>query len=75
MLHTLNLSSGGSWRSPLHELIPVGPFRVDVSLPEGVAGRAARLLVPGGRQPTAVARGRVTFEIPRLTRHEVVVID
>jgi hypothetical protein len=74
ILHLVNLTSAGTWRAPVHELVPVGPLRVQVQLPNGAAGRAARLLVAGGEVPAAVRDGWVSFEIPSIADHEVAVL-
>jgi hypothetical protein len=75
ILHVVNLTSAGTWRSPIDELIPVGPFKVQVRLPQGVTGARARLLVAGGAASVQVAGGQVTFEIKSVLDHEVVVIE
>ena len=36
ILHLVNLTSAGTWRQPVHELIPVGPLRAKVKLPGDV---------------------------------------
>lgn len=74
ILHLVNLTSAGSWRSPIHELIPIGPFRVHVRLPSGVSGQGARLLVSRRTVPAARQGDWLTFELARLTDHEVAVI-
>ncbi|SPE62777.1 Glycoside hydrolase family 42 domain protein (fragment) [Verrucomicrobia bacterium] len=45
VLHLVNLTNAGTWRAPVDELIPVGPFRVRVLLPAGAIGKRVRLLV------------------------------
>ncbi|HFB97799.1 MAG TPA: hypothetical protein ENJ62_01545 [Bryobacterales bacterium] len=74
ILHLVNLTSAGTWRSPVHELIPVGPFTVSVRLPEGMSAGGVRLLVAGKDRPAA-RRGRwAVFEVERILDHEVAVI-
>ncbi len=70
ILHLVNLTSAATWRAPMEELIPVGPFKVSVRAKSG----PARMLVSGGTQPVASSRGMVTFEVKSILDHEVVVI-
>jgi hypothetical protein len=37
ILHVVNLISAGTWRAPIDELIPVGPLKIGVKLPEEFA--------------------------------------
>ncbi|WP_219419238.1 alpha-amylase family protein [Pseudonocardia nigra] len=73
VLHMVNLTSAGTWRSPIHELIRVGPFRVQLR-PAEVADASVHLLVAGSDVPAAVENGVVTFEVPAVTDHEVAVV-
>ena len=75
ILHLVNLTSAGTWRSPMDELIPIGPLQVRVRLPAGVQGRNAHRLSSVGRIPTAVKRGWLEFEVRSVADHEVVVIS
>jgi hypothetical protein len=74
VLHLVNLTNTGTWRQPVDELIPVGPIRVSVRLPEGVRGQHARLLVSGWKTSAAKSAGWFCFEIKSILDHEVVVI-
>jgi len=74
ILHLVNLTSTGTWRAPIDELIPVGPLQVRVKLPQGVPGRSARLLVSAGTVSVAARQGLVEFEVKSILDHEVVVI-
>jgi len=74
ILHLVNLTSAGTWRAPIDELIPVGPLQVRVKLPQGALGRSARLLVSAGTVSVAVRQGWVEFEVKSVLDHEVVVI-
>jgi len=75
ILHLVNLTSAGAWRQPVHELIPVGPLRVRVQLPEDVRGRKLRLLVSGQKPAVAVKQGWAAFELRSLLDHEVALIE
>jgi hypothetical protein len=74
ILHLVNLSGAGTWRAPIHELLPVGPVAVELPLRGGASGRSVRLLVAGGEVAGRVADGRVRFELPRIVDHEVAVV-
>jgi len=74
ILHLVNVTSAGTWRSPVHELIPVGPLEVRVRVPEGMGVKSGRLLV-AERDVTTGQKGQwVTFEVPTVSDHEVVVL-
>jgi hypothetical protein len=74
ILHVVNLTSAGTWRQPLHELIRVGPLRIRVKLPESVRGKYARLLVAERTLSPATSKGWAQFEIPSVLDHEVAVV-
>jgi len=73
VLHLVNLTNAGTWRTPVHELIPIGPLRGSVSLPAGGTGEV-QSLVAGGPVAGVVREGWVHFEIESITDHEVLVI-
>ena len=74
ILHLVNLTSAATWRAPLDELIPVGPIRVEIGLPSGVSGRAARLLVADKTVSPALRNGKVEVEVPSILDHECLLI-
>jgi hypothetical protein len=74
ILHLVNLISAGTWRSPIDELIPIGPLEVQVQLPEDVKARSVQRLVSPARIAATVKQGWATFEVKRVLDHEVVVI-
>ncbi|MEJ7770216.1 MAG: Tat pathway signal protein, partial [Chitinophagaceae bacterium] len=75
ILHLVNLTSAGTWRAPLDELISIGPLRVKVKLLPGVVGKNLRLLVAGQKLTGDVSNGWCQFEIKSILDHEVVVIS
>ena len=75
ILHLVNLTSAGAWRAPVEELIPVGPLRAIVRLPDDVRGRTARRLVGGDTRPITMSRGWGIVELPSLLDHEVIVLE
>ena len=74
VLHLVNLTSAATWRSPVDELIPVGPLKVKLRLPHGMSVNALQYLVTGNKKAAAVQDGWVTFEIPSLSDHQVIVV-
>lgn len=74
ILHLVNLTSAGTWRAPIDELIPVGPLRVKIKLPEDVRGQRSELLVSGAKTRCAVEQGWAAFELKSVLDHEVVVV-
>jgi hypothetical protein len=75
ILHVVNLTSEATWRAPVDELIRVGPFRITMPLPSGVARPRARLLVAGTTPSVTVSAGTASLEIPSILDHEVVVLE
>jgi hypothetical protein len=75
IVHLVNLSGAGTWRPPVHEILPAGPFTVDVALRPGVTGQRVRLLVEGRDVNAEVSGNRVRFEAPTVRDHEVIVIS
>ena len=75
ILHLVNLTSAGTWRPPVDELIPVGPFQIRVRLPVGVHPRTMTRLVSGTTRAVAPREGWVEFEVDSVLDHEVVVLE
>jgi hypothetical protein len=75
ILHLVNLTSAGTWRAPVEELIPVGPLRVRIRLPDDVGGRNSRLLVSGEEIPVTTEHGWSRLELKSVLDHEVIVLD
>jgi hypothetical protein len=74
ILHLVNLTSAGTWRQPIHELIPIGPIQVRLRLPQGVKPSPARLLV-ASQKPSVVPEGDwVRVRLDSILDHEVLVI-
>jgi hypothetical protein len=74
VLHLVNLTSAGTWRSPVHELISVGPVKVGIKLPETVSNPKVRGLVSGRTLAAGEREGWCEFEIESILDHEVVII-
>jgi hypothetical protein len=74
LLHLVNLTSAGTWRQPVHELIPVGPIQLQVKLPPKVKARHARLLVAGKTVSASRHAQGCKIEIQSLLDHELIVL-
>lgn len=74
ILHIVNLTSAGTWRAPVHELLPIGPLQVRVRLPADLRPKTTKALVAEQTLPAATQDGWVSFEIKSLLDHEVVVV-
>jgi hypothetical protein len=74
VLHLVNLTSAGTWRAPVEELIRVGPLSVRVRLPAGVRGNRTQFLVSKRSAKAAVKNGWTRFDVPTILDHEVAVI-
>lgn len=75
ILHVINLTNAATWRPPVHELIPLGPFKVSLQLPEDVVAAEAKYLVSGHTAKVSSQNGWVTVEVSSITAHEVLVIS
>jgi len=75
ILHVVNLTSAGTWRAPMHELIPIGPLQIKVRLPPGVQPRMVKTLVSEETKPAAVENGWMRFELKSVLDHEVAVAE
>jgi hypothetical protein len=74
ILHVVNLTNAGTWRSPIEELLPIGPLQVRVRLPEGVTGATVRSLVSERIISARKESGALVFELSSVLDHEVLVI-
>ena len=74
IMHVVNLTSAGTWRQPLDELIPVGPVKVSIKMPDGVKGRGIHLLVSNQKSSCKEEKGWITFNIDSIADHEVIVV-
>jgi hypothetical protein len=75
ILHLVNVTSAGTWRSPIDELIPIGPVQVRIKLSPGVSGRTAKRLVSAGAAAVTVRQGWAELEVKSILDHEVVVVS
>jgi len=74
IVHLVNLTTSGSARGPVEEVIPVGPVTVSLAIPEGFERRTVRLRV--GQQKkisTTIGHGQITLALPKLFEHELII--
>lgn len=74
VMHVVNLTSAATWRAPLEEYIPVGPFNIQVQLPQKVNGRRVELKVLNQRVASHVSKGWVNFTLKSVLDHELIII-
>jgi len=74
ILHLVNLTSEATWRAPLDELIPVGPFTVRVELSRDARPSVARLLVTGKESPVQIDGDSAVVRLESILDHEVIVV-
>ena len=72
VLHLVNLTSAGTWRAPVDELIPVGPLHVSVRMP---AVSSVQMLVSMRPTRAVVRNGWASFDVEKVADHEVAVIN
>jgi len=78
VFHLVNLTSAGTWRAPVEELIPLGPYQISVRVPENFTFARVRSLSgenDGQVIDANVAAGFVHFTLPALVDHQVWVIE
>jgi hypothetical protein len=76
VLHLVNLTSAGTWRTPVEELIPVGPLTVRMKVPEEVTWKRLLLTVSAETvMPVHQQGGWVQFEVKSVLDHEVGVLE
>jgi hypothetical protein len=74
-VHLVNLTNPMMMKGPLREVIPIGPQRARIQLPEGSRVRRVHLLT-AGVSPRVVRAGRVvTVTVPSIDVHEVIALD
>jgi hypothetical protein len=75
VLHLVNLTNPAAFRLYATELYPVGPLRVRVACPPGLAPTRGRRLVAGGEAALRVVDGWAELTLDSLLDHEVLVIE
>lgn len=75
ILHLVNLTSAGTWRAPVDELIPIGPLEVTIRVRQGVRPQTAKLLVAGGPGIVTAHGDWMAMRLPSILDHEVIVLE
>jgi hypothetical protein len=75
ILHVVNLTSAGTWRAPVDELIAIGPLRLRVRLADDVRPKTKKMLVAQRSEGAKIEDGWAVFELGSVLDHEVVVIE
>jgi len=71
----VNLTNSMMMKGPLRELIPVGPQKVKIRLPEGKKPRKVQLLVAATTAAADERGGALYLTVPSVLDHEVIAID
>ena len=74
-VHLVNLTNPMMMKGPLREVIPVGPQRVSVRLPDGTRAKKVQLLTAGKTVDVKTTGQTVVLTVPSIDVHEVVAID
>ena len=74
-VHLVNLTNPMLMKGPIREVIPLGPQRVTIRLPEGLRARAVKLLTAGTEPEVESRGGALSMTVPSIGVHEVVAID
>jgi hypothetical protein len=74
-VHLVNLTNPMMMKGPIRELIPVGPQRVEVRLPEGVKARRVRLLAADASPKIQREGSLLKLTVQSILDHEIVAID
>lgn len=75
ILHMVNLTNPAAWRAPVEDCIPVGPLRVSIRLPAGLAPRRVVATVSRRTLRCWVRAAHVEFQIPTIVDHEMVILE
>jgi hypothetical protein len=78
-IHLVNLSSPDVWKTPVHELIPIGEQSVKLKLPYDKTVSQIKLLVSGKLVSDSIddvhGDHQLSFSVPTIVDHEVAVVE
>jgi hypothetical protein len=74
-VHLVNLTNPMMMKGPLREVIPVGPLRVRVRVPDDLRPAKAHLLTAGKTLQPEIADGIWSMTVPSVDVHEVIAIE
>ena len=73
--HLVNLTNSMMMKGPIREILPIGPQKVRVKLPDGAKARSVRFLVSEAKAQWRQSGGWIETTTPTISLHEVVAID
>ena len=74
-VHLVNLTNPMMMKGPLREVVPVGPQRARIRLPDGLRPRKVQLLTAGTTVTPRMVGDVCTVTVPSVAVHEVIAID
>jgi hypothetical protein len=74
-VHLVNLTNPMMMKGPLREVVPVGPQRARIRLPDGLRPRKVQLLTAGTTITPRMVGAVCTVTVPSVDVHEVIAID
>jgi hypothetical protein len=74
ILHLINLTNQNTWKQPLDQLIPIGALHIKIKKKHALKGHI-QSLVSSQRIIANISGDHVSFEIPSILDHEVVIIS
>jgi len=74
-VHLVNLTNPMMMKGPLREVLPIGPLRVRIRLPQGVRPKTVRLLTAGVTSRVQQSNDVITVPVPSVEVHEIVAVD
>ncbi len=74
-VHLVNLTNPMMMKGPVREILPIGPQKVRVRLPDGVKAREVKFLVGAAKAQWRQSGGWIETTTPPIELHEVVAID
>ncbi|HEV2690390.1 MAG TPA: alpha-amylase family protein [Bryobacteraceae bacterium] len=74
-VHLVNLTNPMMMKGPIREIIPVGPMRLSIRLPQSARVARVHTLVGRTDRPFRVTDGSIRLEVPTVGVHEVVALD
>jgi hypothetical protein len=74
-VHLINLTNPRTMKGPFREIVPAGPQKLRLRLPDGRKHKKIQLLESGKPAAATVSAGRLEIAVPSIEVHEVVAID
>jgi len=74
-VHLVNLSNPDAWKTPVHELIPIGEQHLTLKLPHGKKAHQIRFLVSGQCISGLTDDDQLSFSVPSIKDHEVILVQ